>query len=76
MTTEAEARKLRAAIYGDVSDASWEKLAPVWTGMGRDERGNPQDNLHWLRQNQPVHCAPCPPGMHWKTWCGHADAPA
>lgn len=66
MTTESEARALRAAIYGEVADASWAALASVWTRA---------DNLHWLRQNQPVHCAPCPPGMHWKTWCGHADAP-
>ena len=67
MTTEAEARQLRARIYGDVTDVSWAALATVWTRP---------ENLQWLRENQPVLCTPCPPGMHWKAWNRHADAPA
>lgn len=66
MNTPTEARRLRAAIYGDVSDASWAKLEVVWTDP---------DNFRWLLDNQPRHCAPCPKGMHWKTWNGHPDAP-
>jgi hypothetical protein len=64
MTTEAEARALRARIYGDVSDASWAKLATVWTRP---------ENLRWLRAHQTPPF--CPDGMHWKTWNGHEDAP-
>lgn len=67
LNIESEARRLRAAIYGDVTDLAWSMLIPTWTRP---------DNLHWLRQNQPLRYAPCPPRMHWKTWNGHPDAPA
>lgn len=67
MNTPAEARRLRARIYGDVTDLAWSMLIPIWTRP---------DNFQWLLENQPVHFAPCPNGMHWKTWNGHPDAPA
>lgn len=55
LAINAEARRLRAAIYGDVTDTSWAALGAVWTRP---------ENLRWLRQNQPIACAPCPPGLH------------
>lgn len=64
MTVESEARRLRAAIYGDITDSEWRMLIPIWT--------QPY-NLRWLREHQTPPF--CPVGMHWKKWNQHADEP-
>lgn len=60
----SQARRLRAAIFGGISDASWDHIATTWLEP---------NNLRWLRENQPIHRLPCPAGMHWKEWNGHKE---
>lgn len=49
--TDAEIRQLRASIYGEISDASWEKVKSNWSTT---------ENAQWLLEHRPTWPQPEP----------------